>query len=341
MKKGLFVIGSILLISILTGVFTYLYFFSPNINATKEIAINIPTGTTYSELLQLLKDKKLLKNYYTFDVLAKRTKLFKKVYPGHYVFKASMTNKEIIRIFRGGLQTPVKVTFNAVRTKEELAGKMSKTLEIDSATFLSMLYDSTFLSMNGVDTNTVIALFIPNTYEMYWNTSQKKLMERVMKEYNTYWTEARKTLAKEQGLTPIQVSILASIVQAEQLEHPSERAIIAGLYLNRLRSNMLLQSDPTLIYATRDFSIKRVLNIHKAIESPYNTYLYEGLPPGPINLPEMSSLNAVLHPDKNNYLYMCAKEDFSGYHNFAVDYATHLKNANLYSAALNKMKIYK
>jgi UPF0755 protein len=130
-------------------------------------------------------------------------------------------------------------------------------------------------------------------------------------------------------------------VQAEQLEHPSERAIIAGLYLNRLHINMLLQSDPTLIFATRDFTIKRVLNIHKAIDSPYNTYIYAGLPPGPINLPEISSLNAVLNPNKNNYLYMCAKEDFSGYHNFAEDYATHLKNANLYSAALNKMKIYK
>ena len=341
MKKIVYFLLFILVVSCFGAALTYYYVFTNNINSTKSITIKIPTGSTYSDVLAILKEQKVLKNYNSFDVLAKKMNLTNKVYPGNYIFKPGMNNKDIIRILRGGLQTPVKVTFNNVRTKQDLAGKISKTLEIDSATFLAMLYDTTFLHANGLDTNTVLCLFIPNTYEMYWNTSQKKLMERVKKEYNTYWNQTRITKAKEQGLTPIQAATLASIVQAEQLARPSERPIIAGLYLNRLKKNMNLESDPTLIFATGDFTIKRVLNIHKSIDSPYNTYMHAGLPPGPINLPEISSLNAVLNPDKNEYIFMCAKEDMSGYHNFAIDYATHLKNAQLYVAALNKMKIYK
>lgn len=341
MKKLLYLFIALILIGGILTTVVYNYAFSNNINSSKNIQIRIPTGSKYEDVLVILKEQNVLKNYTSFDLLAKRMNLNKKVYPGNYVFKPGMNNKDIIRMLRGGLQTPVKVTFNNVRTKQDLAGKISKTLEIDSATFLSMLYDTAFLQANGLDTNTVLCLFIPNTYEMYWNTSQKKLMERVQKEYKNYWTETRINKAKEQGLTPIQAATLASIVQAEQLARPSERPIIAGLYLNRLKKNMNLESDPTLIFATRDFTIKRVLNIHKSIDSPYNTYMHAGLPPGPINLPEISSLNAVLNPDKNDYIFMCAKEDMSGYHNFAIDYATHLKNAQLYVAALNKMKIYK
>lgn len=311
-----------------------------NVNGNKPIHIYIYTGSTYTDLLETLREQNALKNEASFDRLADMMK-FKKVFPGHYIIKPGMSNIDMVRMFRGGLQTPVKVTFNNVRTKQDLAGKLSHTLEIDSLQFLAMLYDSSFLFNNQVDTHNVMALFIPNTYEMYWNTSQKKFMDRVIKEYKTFWTESRKAKAKAQGLDPLQVSILASIVQAEQLSKPSERKTIAGLYLNRIRKNMPLESDPTLIYATGDFTIKRVLNIHKTIESPYNTYKYAGLPPGPINLPEISSIDAVLNPESNNYIFMCAKEDMSGYHNFAADYATHLKNAALYTAALNKMKIYK
>jgi UPF0755 protein len=341
MKKILLLLIVIIITGIIGAGIGYNYFFSNNINSSSPIHIYIPSGSSYSDVLSILKENKVLKNYSSFELLASKMNLTKKVYPGHYLFKPKMNNKDIIRMLRGGLQTPVKVTFNNVRTKADLAGKISRCLEIDSVSFYNMLYDTSFLSKNGLDTNNVLCLFIPNTYEMYWNTSQKKLMERVIKEYKTFWTDERKSKAQAQGLTQMQVSILASIVQAEQLSRPSERPIIAGLYLNRLHKGMLLESDPTLIYATGDFTIKRVLNIHKEIDSPFNTYKNVGLPPGPINLPDISSLNAVLNPNKNEYIFMCAKEDMSGYHNFAVDYNQHLKNAALYTAALNKMKIYK
>jgi len=184
-------------------------------------------------------------------------------------------------------------------------------------------------------------MFIPNTYEFYWNTSAEEFFKRMAKEYKAFWTSERIAKAKKIGLSQSEVSALASIVQAEQLFHADERSRVAGLYINRLNKGMLLQSDPTLIYALGDFTIKRVLNKHKIIKSPYNTYLNTGLPPGPINLPERSSIDAVLNYEKHDYIFMCAKEDFSGYHNFAKTNRQHEIYAAKYHRELNKRRIYK
>jgi UPF0755 protein len=184
-------------------------------------------------------------------------------------------------------------------------------------------------------------MFIPNTYEFYWNTSAEEFVERMAREYKRFWTEERKQKAGVIGLSQSEISTLASIVQSEQAAHVDERSVVAGLYLNRIRMGMRLESDPTLIHAIGDYTIKRVLNVHKQVDSPYNTYKNAGLPPGPILLPETTSIDAVLNADQHNYIFMCAKDDFSGYHNFAVTYRDHVNNAKRYQKALNARKIYR
>ena len=239
-------------------------------------------------------------------------------------------------MLRLGEQVPVLMTFNNVRTKAQLAGTISRQLEVDSITLKQLLNNNDFLKKNKMDEKSSITLFIPNTYELWWSTSSEKLFERMALEYKKFWTKERKQKSKSLNLSQTEVAILASIVQAEQQTHPDERPVIAGLYVNRLKKKMRLESDPTLVFAHGDFSIKRVLNKHKEIDSPYNTYKNEGLPPGPINLPEPSSIDAVLNYKKNDYLFMCAKPDFSGYHNFAKTLKQHNINARKYREALNK-----
>jgi len=250
-----------------------------------------------------------------------------------------MSNNELVNLLRSGKQVPVKLTFNSIRTPEQLAGKVAKQIEADSTDIIKLLKSESFTSSYGFNKYTIMTMFIPNTYEVYWNMSAEDFFRRMANEYKNFWTEERKQKAKNINLMQSQVSILASVVQAEQSVHHDEKRIIAGLYINRLQKRMKLESDPTLVYAVGDFEIKRVLNIHKEVESPFNTYKYLGLPPGPINLPEISSIDAVLNYQPNNYIFMCAKEDFSGKHNFAVTYNEHLRNAERYRAALNKRKI--
>jgi UPF0755 protein len=245
----------------------------------------------------------------------------------------------LVRLLRSGNQTPVKVTFNNVRTKEDLAEKITRNLEINENQFMKFVMDSVYIRKFGFEEETIISMFIPNTYEVWWNTSPENLFDRMYREYENFWTEARKEKARNLGLNQVEVSTLASIVQAET-QKSDERARVAGVYMNRLRIRMPLQADPTLVFAIGDFSIKRVLNVHKEIESPYNTYKYAGLPPGPINLPEISALDAVLNYEDHQYLYFCAKDDFSGYHAFATNLTDHMNNARRYQNALNKAKIY-
>jgi UPF0755 protein len=250
-----------------------------------------------------------------------------------------MNNLQLVRMLRSGQQTPVRVTFNTVRTQEELAEKISVNLEVSKEQVLELLQDSVYIRKFGFEEETVMSLFIPNTYEFWWDTSAEELFERMHKEYQSFWTEARSQKAQDLGLSKEEVSTLASIVQAES-QKSDERPKIAGVYLNRLRIGMPLQADPTLVFAAGDFSIKRLTAKQMAIDSPYNTYKYAGLPPGPINLPDINSLDAVLNFEKHSYLYFCAKEDFSGYHSFAVGYDEHLSNARRYQRALNAANIY-
>ena len=258
------------------------------------------------------------------------------VKPGRYELPDQGSNRDLINLLKSGRQSPLRLTFTNVRLRRELALKLSKQIDARPRQIDSLLSSPDYTRSLGFDTTTVLAMFIPNTYELYWNTTPQNLMQRMKTEYEKFWTPARDEARQARGLTRLQVSTLASIVEAEQQQHADERPRIAGVYLNRLKRGMKLQADPTVVYANGDFGIKRVLNVHLRKDSPYNTYMYAGLPPGPINLPSIASLNAVLHPEENSYLFFCAKEDFSGYHAFATNEQQHLVNARRYQAALNR-----
>jgi len=310
-------------------------------NVTKDAYLYIPTDADYNELTDSLIALNVISDIEAFKKTASLKKYKNKIHPGRYKLNKGMTNNELVNILRSGKQSPVKLTFNNVRTVNELASKVSKLIEADSTELTELINDDLHVEEKGFNKQTIIGMFIPNTYEFYWNTSAEKFFEKMYAEYNKFWTEERIAKANKLNLTKKEVAVLASIVQAEQREHNDEKAKIAGLYINRIKRGMLLQSDPTLIFASGDFTKKRVLNKDKEIESPYNTYKYAGLPPGPINMPEISSLDAVLNYESHNYIFMCAKEDFSGYHNFATNAKQHGINARKYQQALNKRKIWK
>ena len=261
------------------------------------------------------------------------------VKPGRYQLRDQMTNRQVINLLKSGRQTPLNLTFTNVRLRHELATKLSKQIEASPKEIDSLLSSPAYTRSLGFDTTTVLAMFVPNTYQVYYTTSADKLLHRLKDEYEKFWTPARDEARQKLGLTRVQVSTLASIVEAEQQQHADERPRIAGVYLNRLKRGMKLQADPTVVYANRDFTIKRVLGKHLQKDSPYNTYRVTGLPPGPIDLPSIASLNAVLHPEQNDYLYFCAKDDFSGYHAFATNEQQHLVNAHRYQAALSRAGI--
>ena len=331
--------GSVLGIS-LTFYF-YQVFFSANtlIESDKAYLLEIPSNSVYKNVVDKLYEERVINDALSFSFVAKILGYQEAVKPGLYQIEPKMNNLQLVRMLRSGQQTPVRVTFNTVRTQEELAEKISVNLEVSKEQVLELLQDSVYIRKFGFEEETVMSLFIPNTYEFWWDTSAEELFERMHKEYQSFWTEARSQKAQDLGLSKEEVSTLASIVQAES-QKSDERPKIAGVYLNRLRIGMPLQADPTLVFAAGDFSIKRLTAKQMAIDSPYNTYKYAGLPPGPINLPDINSLDAVLNFEKHSYLYFCAKEDFSGYHSFAVGYDEHLSNARRYQRALNAANIY-
>lgn len=341
-KKLLLVLlisSSVLAIS-LTFYF-YQVFFSPNtmVDSDQTYMLKIPSNGVYRQVANQLYDDKVINDALSFGFVAKVLGYQEAVKPGLYKVDPKMSNLDLVRMLRSGRQVPVKVTFNNVRTKEDLAEKITANLEVTQEQFLKMIQDSVFIRKFDFEEETIMSMFIPNTYEFWWNTSPEALFDRMHKEYQSFWTEERKQKAQAMGLSQKEVSTLASIVQAES-QKSDERPKIAGVYLNRMKIGMALQADPTLVYATGDFTLKRILNVHKEIDSPYNTYKYTGLPPGPINLPDINSLNAVLNAEKHDYLYFCAKEDFSGYHAFASSYDDHMANARRYQRALNAANIF-
>ncbi len=343
-KNLLFLIFlAMILGAVLFGTHYYAKIFYKNVRIRQENAfyLFIPTNSTFDDVMELLKQNHLLENYESFVWLSHIKNYQNHVNPGKYRLYNNMSNNELINLLRSGRQVPIKLVFTNIRTIENLAGVVGKQIEADSMEISDLLHDEAFIEKFGFDRTSIPALFIPNTYEFYWNTSARKFVTKMKREYDKFWNDSRRNKAKAIGLTPKEVAVLASIVQAEQNTHKEEKPIIAGLYINRLKKRMYLQSDPTIVFAKGDFSIKRVLNRDKAIDSPYNTYKRIGLPPGPINFPEISSLDAVLNYDKNDYLFMCAKEDFSGYHYFAKTNRQHAIYARRYQAALNKQKIYR
>ena len=259
---------------------------------------------------------------------------------GAYRIDPEMSAIRIYRKLSTGSQTPIKFTFNNIRTKEELAESIDKQLKMSKQDVLELLNDSAFCVDMGFDIYTIPALFLPDSYEIYWTISPRKFMDKMRQEYDKFWTDDRRLLATQTEITPIEVSTLASIVE-EETKIPDEMNMVAGLYLNRLKTDMPLQADPTVKFAVGNFSLRRILHEHLAIDSPYNTYKNTGLPPGPIRIPSKSAIKAVLNYRHHPFLYMCAKEDFSGRHNFARTYAEHQNNAIRYHRALNNRNILK
>lgn len=336
-----FVVITILAASFAFYLYQALYSSNLNVQAgeTKQNKIlYIPKGTDFQGLIQILKREQLINNVVSFAFVAKLMNYQENVKAGAYLIEPNESNVSVIRKLRGGIQVPIKLTFNNLRTKEDLAERISEQLPIPKDSMLALLQNTEVAQKYGLNNYTIGTIFIPNTYEVYWTITAHELLERMYKEYQKFWNSERKQKAQNLGLTPTQVMILASIVQAETTKN-DEKARIAGVYLNRLAKNDLLQADPTVIFAHQDFTIKRLLNSHLSIDSPYNTYKYAGLPPGPINFPDISSIDAVLNAEKHNYYYFCAKEDFSGYHNFAETLAEHNRNARLYQKALNERGI--
>lgn len=342
MKKILFLVLTLLLLA--AAVVAYIFYqriFSPNVKLKDhKTFFYIRTGSDFNQVATELTDQHILINTESFKWLAERMNYTERVIPGRYEITDNMNNRQLLQLLRSGKQVPIKITFNNIRTKSDLASRISKQIEADSTQIAAMLSDSLLLKEEALNSDNVLCLFIPNTYEMYWNTSATDFFKRMKREYDNFWNTSRRQKAEQQGLTPVQVSILASIVQSETKQN-AEKPRVAGVYLNRLRQNWKLEADPTLVFALGDFSIKRVLNEYKTIDSPYNTYKYFGLPPGPICLPDISSIDAVLNAESHQFMYFCAREDMSGFHSFAKDYNTHLLNARRYQAELNRRNIKK
>ncbi len=275
-----------------------------------------------------------------FKLLAGSGKYASNIHKGRYAIDEKISAYRFYQKLKVGEQTPLNVTVPSVRTLDVLAGRVTKKLEMDSVTLLNALSDPSICAKYGTDTANVIGLFLPETYSMNWDVTAEELISRMKKESDKYWTDERKSQAQAQGLTPAEAVTLASIV-AEETNNKEEKPSVAGLYLNRLKINMLLQADPTVKYALKNFGAKRVLNSMLTVDNPYNTYKYAGLPPGPIRNPERVNIDAVLSPAQHEYLYMCAKETFDGTHNFAKTMAEHQANARRYTQALNERGIKK
>jgi UPF0755 protein len=323
------------------GFHYYRIFFQSNVTTGDQPSayIYIHTNADFSAVENFLIEKHYLRDPASFRWVAEKKKYPEKVKPGRYKIHEGMNNNELVNLLRSGKQEPVRVIFQNVRTPEEFSGKIAAQIEGDSLSMLSLLHDSDYLHQFATGPNNVFTLFIPNTYEFLWNTTADQFIRRMYKERQKFWNDQRLTQMSQEGLDIPGVITLASIVEKETARN-SEKPLIAGVYLNRLRKGWPLQADPTLIFAWNDFTIKRVLNKHKEIDSPYNTYKHTGLPPGPICLPSVSSIDAVLNYDHNSYLFFCAKEDLSGYHNFAVTLAEHDRNAARYQAALQRLNIH-
>lgn len=274
----------------------------------------------------------------SFSTLAELSRKADEIKTGRYKISPNMNMLTLLRHVCNHHQEPINLVLPSVRTIQDLAGKLSSKLLIDSLAIISLLEDSAYCASLGYNPQTIPALFIPNTYQVYWDISAEHLLERLQKENNTFWTVDRRAKAQALQMSPTEVSTLASIIDSETANN-DEKPCIAGLYLNRLAISMPLQSDPTVIFAIGDFSIRRVRGEHLKIESPYNTYRNTGLPPGPIRISSIAGIDAVLNHDTHTYIYMCAKEDFSGTHNYASTYSEHQKNARKYIKALNQRGI--
>ena len=342
MSKKKILIPLIIFSTILTtsSVYTYQMLYSPNflINAEDKFII-IEENTDFNELIKKLEDDTLINDILSFSFLSKLMEYQENIKIGAYKVKMNMSNYEMITMLRSGNQTPIKLTFSYARKIEDLAEKITTKLKMSKDDLLNYLNEN-INNYSGFKKTDIISIFLPDTYEVYWNISPEKLTNKMYSEYKKFWNEERLSKLDKINLNQKEAIVLASIVASES-RMLDEADRIAGLYINRLNRNMRLQADPTLIFAANDFTIRRVLNKHKKIKSPYNTYIHRGLPPGPIRLASKKYIDAVLNYETHNYIYMCAKEDFSGYHAFATNLSDHNRNAKKFQIALNMRKIYR
>ncbi|GLU44474.1 endolytic transglycosylase MltG [Allomuricauda sp. NBRC 101325] len=316
--------------------------FSPNTQFNNsEAFVYIPTNASFSDVKTSLEP--LLKDISTFESVANRKGYSTNLKAGKYAIKKGMNNNEIINTLRSN-NIPVQVTFNNQESLSELAGRISGQIEADSISLLAAFNDSDFLKENEFNQDSKLGMYLPNTYEFFWNTKAESFRDRMLKEYQRFWNEERSQKAKKLGMTPNEVVSLAAIVQKETVK-VDERPRVAGVYLNRIQRGMLLQADPTVIYAIKketgnyDTIIKRVLYRDLEMDSPYNTYKYAGVPPGPIAMPDISSIDAVLSPEMHDYLYFVADVSNFGYHMFAKSLAQHNRNKVQYTRWLNEQKV--
>jgi UPF0755 protein len=340
-KKTIYslVVSIVLLLTFI--ILIYRIFFGMNVSPEKKnMTIYIPTGSSYEQVLDSLNSNLSVRSIKMLDFFAKQKSYPTLIKPGRYVISKDMSYGHLINMLRSGNQVPVRITFNNIRTLNQVAEKFGRHLESDSAKIINfLLNDSNYIS-DGFKKENIIALFIPDTYEFFWNTDVRALYSRLLKEYRSFWNDQRLAKAKEKGLDPMEVSILASIID-DEVRKPDEKSRIAGVYLNRLKRGIPLQACPTIKFALNDFTITRVLYKYLQVDSPYNTYKYRGFPPGPIGCPSIEGIDAVLNAEDHDYLYFAAKADFSGYHNFSRTLAEHNHYAAIYQKELNKRKIFK
>lgn len=327
----------VVVIIAVSGTCVYNAVFKKNNVAVKEDVVTIPENADFEQMMDSLKTHHVLLKENTFRWTC-RLRHFKSPRRGHYAVKAGMNNMDLSAMLRRGQHYGVKFTFNNLRTKAQLIEKVENKFFFAPEELAALLSDSVYLSQYGFNAETCVAAFIPDTYEIYYDISAQEFFEYMMKYYHRFWNEKRLKEAGEIGLTPIEVAVLASIVEEENHRN-EEKAMIAGVYMNRLHKGMLLQADPTVKFAVGDFSLKRILQIHTQTDSPYNTYKYPGLPPAPIRIPASSTMDSVLHYTRHPYLYMCAKADLSGYHDFAQTIGEHNRNAAAYHRAISKIKM--
>lgn len=336
----LFLAGITIAVVAIAALWLYIRVTKPVISLSekKSCFFYIHTGASFAAVKDSLVKRGYLSDPESFEWLAHLKNYDQKVRPGRYRLVNNMSNNMLVNLLRSGNQEPVRIVIQNIRSREDLAGKLGRQLEVDSAKLSSLFNDPSYLAKYNLTPPTLLVLFIPDTYEFYWNTSGEQLFNRMEQEYKRFWTPERTRLADSLQLKVSEVVTLASIVEKETNMNP-EKPVIAGVYLNRLKKQIPLQADPTVIFAWNDYRIRRVRKIHTEIKSPYNTYFRAGLPPGPICLPSVASVDAVLHAMNHSYYYFCAKEDLSGYHNFAADLEAHNRNARKYQKALNKLNI--
>lgn len=332
-----YAIGIGFVLGLIIGGILYMNIWAPN--TEKSGVIYITKTDTRSSVLQKLYKQDIVKDTASLSWVM-NLKKYSRVRTGMYSIKEGVNNNSLVNKLRSGNQDPIKLTFNNIRTKEDFAGRISSVLSLDSLQILNKMNDDKYTSSLGFNKNTIIGMFIPNTYDMYWDISLDAFFKKMEKEYEKFWTKERRAKAKKACISPMGAIIIASIIEEETIQ-PEEYPIIAGVYINRLNRHIRLSACPTLKFALGDFEIKRILNKHKEIDSPYNTYKHRGLPPGPIRQPSINVIDHVLNYKKHKYLYFCARADFSGYHYFSKTLRQHNKYADKYRKELNKRHIYR